>query len=59
MKCEIMCPNCHKCYKPILDRKHPELKIQEEFPMAPAWQREQHITGLCSTKCWNEFLGVK
>jgi len=52
------CPNCHKEYTPVLDRKHPELNIQAEFPKAPAWQREQHITGICSDKCWDEFLGV-
>ncbi len=52
------CPNCGKRYTPVLDRKHPEILIQEEFPEAPAWQREQHISGLCSDKCWKEFLGL-
>jgi len=51
------CPNCKKTYKPILDRQQPEMHIQNEFPNAPSWQREQHITGICSNKCWCEFLG--
>jgi len=52
------CPNCGKVYGPELDRKHPEIVIQEEFPKAKPYQREQHITGLCSDKCWNELLGI-
>ncbi len=52
------CPCCHEEYEPILDRQHPEVLIQEEFPEAPAWQREQHISGLCSDSCWNRFLGI-
>ena len=54
----LKCPNCGKTYKPVLDRKHPEMVIQREFPKAPAWQREQHISGICSDKCWNDFLGI-
>lgn len=54
------CPNCRKTYTPELtwpegDNRH----IQEIFPNAPAWQREQLISGICSDKCWDEFLGVK
>jgi Zn-finger nucleic acid-binding protein len=52
------CPNCGKVYEPELDRKHPEIVIQEEFPKAKPYQREQHITGLCSDECWNEYLGI-
>jgi len=52
------CPNCEKGYEPILKREHPELSIQFEFPNAPTWQREQHLSGICSDECWNEFLGV-
>jgi hypothetical protein len=51
------CPNCNKHYVPVLKRKHPEIPIQREFPQAKAWEREQHISGICSDKCWNEYLG--
>ena len=52
------CPNCGKTYTPELERKHPDIPIQKEFPKAKPYQREQHITGLCSDKCWREFLGM-
>jgi hypothetical protein len=52
------CPNCKKEYAPVLKREHPELLIQQEHPTAPAWQREQLVSGICSDKCWDEFLGV-
>ena len=51
------CPNCHKIYETILERKT-RLPIQHEHPNAPAWQREQLITGICSDKCWKEYLGA-
>ena len=53
---EIKCPNCKRQYKPILERKtsHP---IQHEHPTATKEEREQLISGLCSNKCWNKFLG--
>lgn len=54
-----VCPVCNRSYLPELDRKHPELLIQEEFPKAPAWQREQWITGVCSDRCWDRFLGIE
>jgi len=54
----ILCPNCKKGYKPKLTRKTNEL-IQNEFPKATKEEREQLISGLCSSKCWNEFLGIK
>ena len=52
----VICPNCKKKYKPILERKttHP---IKHEHPKATKEQREQLISGLCSNKCWNEFIG--
>jgi len=53
----IKCPNCKKLYKPKLVRKTNDL-IQNEFPKATSEQREQLISGLCSNKCWNEFLGL-
>jgi len=53
----IVCPNCKKEYKPILERKEGEL-IQITYPKATREEREQLISGLCSSKCWNEFLGL-
>jgi len=59
MKFEIKCPNCEKIYEPELGRrKHPELLIQEEFPNAEPYQREQLVTGLCSDECWDKYLGL-
>ena len=55
---EIICPNCKKAYKPILERKTDE-PIQREHPKATAEEREQLISGLCSSKCWNKFLGLE
>lgn len=49
------CPNCGKEYEPVLVRKDDRL-IQEQYPNAPAWQREQLVSGICSDKCWDEFL---
>ena len=55
----VRCPNCGKEYTPELgERKHPELVIQKEFPLATSTQREQLITGICSDRCWDEFLGI-
>ena len=53
----IICPNCNKRYKPILTRKTDKL-IQEEYPQATKEEREQLISGLCSDKCWREYLGL-
>ena len=53
----VVCPNCKKEYKPILERKTNKL-IQEEHPTATKEEREQLISGLCSNKCWKEFLGL-
>jgi hypothetical protein len=58
MKTQITCPNCKKTYNPILERKTSQL-VQEEFPEATAEAREQLISGICSDKCWDEFLGAK
>jgi hypothetical protein len=55
---KVQCPNCRKWYEPVLgERKQPELLIQQEFPDAMAWEREQLITHICSDKCWDEYLG--
>lgn len=52
-----ICPNCKKHYKPDLGERDPDVLIQEQFPKATPEQREQLMSGLCSTKCWNEYLG--
>lgn len=51
------CPNCREGYYTVLERIN-DRPIQEQYPDAPAWQREQLISGLCSDKCWREFLGM-
>jgi len=54
-----ICPNCNKEYETELDRPNDDDRnIQDIFPNATSEQREQLITGLCSTKCWNEYLGM-
>ena len=55
----ITCPNCNREYEPVLKRQHPEMCIQDEFPNAKPWEREQCISGICSDKCWKEFLGME
>jgi hypothetical protein len=52
------CPNCGKIYVPVLKRENPHLTIQNEFPDAPAWQREQHLSACCSHKCYIDFIGL-
>ena len=55
---KITCPYCKCEYVPVLgERKNHALLIQEEFPNALAWEREQLITGICSDECWDKFLG--
>lgn len=44
----MRCPNCGKEYTP--DKKYGD---KTSSPI----QREQHITGICSDKCWDDFLG--
>jgi hypothetical protein len=56
-----ICPNCFEHYVPVL-REIPQGDrrcIQDIFPKATPEQREQLVTGICRTKCWNEFLGVR
>ena len=50
------CPVCHRKYLPVLSRRHPELPVQDEFPKAAEWQREQLISGICSDKCWETLF---
>jgi len=53
------CPNCKKKYMPILKvSENDNRPIQQIFPHAPRWQREQLISGICSDQCWKEYLQV-
>ncbi|RLI97249.1 MAG: hypothetical protein DRO96_01100 [Candidatus Aenigmatarchaeota archaeon] len=51
---EKCCLICKKWYTPVLERGHPDMLIQEEFPDAQLWEREQHISGICSDACWKK-----
>ena len=53
----MKCPNCKKEYEPELTRLDNK-PIQQQYPNEPKWKREQLISGLCSDKCWKEFLGM-
>ena len=54
-----VCPQCGKHFSPVLgERKNPSINIQDEFPKAKSWEREQLLTGICSDECWNEYLGI-
>ena len=44
---KTQCPNCGTVY-------YPDLPRGEGTPT----QREQHLSGICSDKCWNEYLGI-
>ena len=53
------CPICKKEYTPKLERKEGDDRlIQDIFPKAKKWEREQLISGVCSNKCWNEMFRV-
>lgn len=63
----MKCPNCKKEYVPELmampgfDHRFQQWKygrklIQDVWPDATAIQREQLQTGICSDKCWEEFM---
>jgi len=49
---EHFCPNCQEWYEPKYDSKG-EAKRNNDSTGA-----EQYITGICSDKCWNEYLSV-
>ena len=63
------CPQCRKVYPPdLLPQDEPDAEeafnewkagelIQRVWPGATSIQREQLQTGICSDKCWDEFLG--
>ena len=47
------CPNCGKVY--LADFPTREEAVANG---GTAIQKEQHQTGICSDKCWDEFLGL-
>jgi len=54
----VLCWNCLREYEPVLKRPIGDNRpIQAIFPDAPKWQREQHISGICSDQCWDEYMG--
>lgn len=58
-KGRTICPECKTHYFPELgERRHPGVTIQQEFPNALPWQREQLLSGICSDKCWDNYVGV-
>jgi len=55
---KIICPVCKKEYIPVLgERRQPELLVQQEFPDAEPWEREQLLSGICSDECWDGCWG--
>ena len=46
---KTQCPNCNKTY---------ETDFPTREQSKTAIQREQHQTGICSDKCYDEFLGI-
>jgi len=64
----MICPNCERNYTPdLLAREDYDGKfaawrfeghlIQDVWPDATPIQREQLQTGICSDRCWDEYLG--
>ena len=54
-----ICPVCNMEYTPVLTRPFTDHRcIQDIFPDAPNWQREQLLSGICSQKCWDECFSV-
>lgn len=54
-----ICPQCGRHYTPDLPDppSGPRRPMQEIYPDAKPYQREQLITGLCSDECWDAYLG--
>jgi hypothetical protein len=46
------CPACKQSYTPAFPTK------EQAFAEGNADEREQWITGICSSECWDKFLGV-
>ena len=56
----MICPNCKKEYKPVLQRPDGDNRcIQDIYPKSTPTEREQLVSGICSDKCWDEFLGLE
>jgi len=55
---KTICPECGEAFFPVLGERDQTLKIQDQYPNAALWEREQLITGLCSQKCWNDHIGI-
>jgi len=53
-----ICPECQKHYKPILGTRDCNRKIQDEYPNAENWVREQLVSGICSQLCWGRHIGI-
>ena len=53
-----ICPNCKKRYTPELPEREQNDRraIQEIYPHSKPYQREQLLTGLCSDRCWKQYL---
>jgi len=49
----FICPHCLKEYAPTHKSK------EKAFETSDLEAREQWLSHICSTKCWNEFLGVE
>ena len=63
----MTCPHCHRTYLVELAQAADwigklvltETKlIQDVWPKAEMYQREQLMTGLCSDQCWTDYLVV-
>lgn len=56
------CPECGISYKIAVDKRRylnwrQGGHIQDCFPEMSAGEREQLMTGVCSSECWNYFTG--
>jgi hypothetical protein len=53
-----VCPNCKRPYEPELSPRPEDdgRVIQDIYPDSLPYQREQLQTGICSDKCWDEYL---
>ena len=53
-----VCPACRESYFPILGRREqPGKPIKDEFPAATDSEREQLVTGMCSSACFHAYIG--
>ncbi len=63
----LTCPNCKREYVPELaqrpTRAYAEWKagalVQDAFPDARPFEREQLTSELCSDTCYGEYLGIE